>query len=66
MKTETLNNKPLIGPVPGDIKAGGKKREKERDFESGAIYFLSFVIIVILTFFLFKSKILHFVFSNFL
>ena len=46
--------------VPANIK------EEDNNRENGAIYFLTFIIIVIVTFTLFQSKILNFLFSHFL
>ena len=42
------------------------KKKEEKNLDNGAIYFLTFIIIIIVTFSLFKTKILHLIFSHFL
>ena len=77
MKQQALNSKNFERkPVPGSEYANlfGKNhnrlsdniKEVDKNFENGAIYFLTFIIILIVTFTLFQSKILNFLFSHFL
>ena len=77
MKYRTVNNRrSKAGPDPGSgyedvggknyYRVLGKKKKEEGNIENGAVYFLIFIIITIVSFSLFKSKILHFLFSHFL
>lgn len=77
MKHQTLNSigsKPGPGTASGfkevfgknDYRSLGNKKKEEGNIENGAIYFLIFLIITIVSVSLFKSKILHFLFSHFL
>lgn len=66
MNPSTLNNREFSDFNSGSAYKGGESREQEKDFDNGALYFLSFIVIVILTFSLFKSDILHLFFSYFL
>lgn len=77
MKYQTVNNiNPKAGPDSDSgykdvfssnyYKSLGNKKKEDGNIDSGAIYFLIFIMITIISFSLFKSKILHFLFSHFL
>lgn len=77
MKLQVLNSKNFERkPVSGSRKVNlfakhhdrlsDNIKEEDKNFENGAFYFLTFIIIVIVTLTLFQSKILNFLFSHFL
>jgi len=75
MKQQTISHKNSDAtPVSESVYANrfnenrdrlsNSEKEDEKNLGNAAIYFLTFVVIVIVTFTLFQSKILNFLFSH--